>query len=408
MRDNAADLSHLSPQQKRARLAELLRERAQRPSAEHPISYGQQALWFLYQLASDSPAYNLVYTTRISCDTNLAWLRKGLQTIVGRHPILRTTYSARGGRPVQIIHSDLPVALDVVEASAWSDEELDRRLNEEADRPFDLEQGPVIRAKLFANTGEGHVLSLCRPTTSPWTPGPSLWFSANCGLSRGEQEGVLQTLPPLEWQYTDYGRWQTQMLTGPKVSGLPATGENNWPDAPRRSICRPTVSVRPFSPTAVPFSISIWARRCRSESGRWPATCHALHGDSGGLQALLYRYTGQEDLLVGSPTAGRSRSELEGIVGYFVNPLVIRARLSGDLTFCTHLDQVRDCVLDALAHQDYPFPLLVEQLQLRRDPSRSPLFQVAFDWYTTLRTPEPGIPLLGSGVCERWPDRRPW
>jgi amino acid adenylation domain-containing protein len=375
-----------------------IREELPDASPEYPLSYGQQALWFLDQLAPGSSAYNLVYTTRLAADTNMVWLQRGLRRIVERHAVLRTTYELHDGRPVQRVHAESSVELDVIDASAWSRDELDRRLNEEADRPFDLRRGPVIRAKLFHRPDADHVLSLCTHHIAMDAWSFALVLQELRTFYLAQQQGTPPELPPLDWQYSDYVRFQTQMLAGPEGTRLASYWREQLADC-QATLDLPTDHRRP---PVQSYRGALWrftlgdelSERLRALARAERATPHMML--LAAFQVLLYRYTGQEDFLVGSPTVGRDHAELERIVGYFVNPVVIRARMSGSQTFRHHLEEVRARVLGALAHQAYPFPLLVEQLQVHRDPSRSPLFQVAFDWYMPTRAIEEELSLIGS------------
>jgi amino acid adenylation domain-containing protein/non-ribosomal peptide synthase protein (TIGR01720 family) len=373
-------LEHLSAQEKRELLAQLLREKAAKAISSYPLSYGQQALWFLYQTAPESPAYNVAFTARIRSAIDVPALRRTFQTLVGRHASLRTTFKAVDGKPVQEIQGYQEVCFEQIDASNWTWEELKKQVVEVYRHPFDLEQGPVLRVSLFTRSAQDHVLLLVvhHIVFDGW----SLWVLLDelRMLYPTEKLGVKASLPPLKLSYADYVQKQSELVSSSvreelwnywrqELSGeLPAL---NLPtDHPRPP-------VQTYNGDSCPFKLTKELTQqlkelAQTEGVTLYMTLLAV------FQILLHRYTGQETILVGSPTSGRSQTEFAEIVGYFVNMVVLRADLSGNPTFKTFLSRVRHTVLNAIAHQDYPFPLLVEQLHLNRDPSRSPLFQVVF------------------------------
>ncbi|MCA1616820.1 MAG: amino acid adenylation domain-containing protein, partial [Acidobacteria bacterium] len=306
---------------------------------EHPLSYGQRALWFLHQLAPESAAYNLSFAARVRSALDVAALRRSVQTLADRHPSLRTTFETNQGEPRQRVHARAELSFREEDAALWDEAELRERTAEESRRPFDLERGPLLRVVLFKLPAREHLLLVTahHVVADSWSLGV---LAHELGLVyESERDGVPAPLAPLPIQYGDYARRQADTLAGPAGERLRA----------------------------------YWQRQL---GGGSDATLYTVL--LAAFQTLLHRYTGQQDILVGSPTTGRSRSDLAGLVGYFVNPLVMRADFSARPTFAELLRQVRQTVLDAFEHDDYPFPLLVEQLQPERDPSRSPLFQAMF------------------------------
>ena len=346
----------------------------------YALSYGQKALWFVQQLATRSTAYNIARAVRLGEELDVDALRRAFQALTDRHPSLRTSFNLSGGEPVQQVHARVQIHFEVHEAASWSEAFLNGRLIEEAHRPFNLEQCPLLRASLFTLSPREHVLLLVvhHIVTDFWSMGVLVRELGALYTAEGKLSAA--GLSPLDLQYTDYARWQAEMLTGPE-------GARHW-DYWQQQLAGelpvldlPTDRPRPASQTFQGAAQTI--RLDAGLTGQLKALS-AVHEATlyttllAAFQVLLHRYTGQEDILVGTPTGGRSRAELADLVGYFANPVVIRANFIGDPTFEEFLGQIRHTVLDALAHQDFPFALLVERLQADRDPSRSPLFQVMF------------------------------
>jgi amino acid adenylation domain-containing protein len=383
-------MDELSPE-KRELLELLLKKEkpgAERPGlrprgrdAEHfPLSHGQKALWFLQQLEPDNAAYNISTALRILTPPDVPALRRSFQKLVDRHASLRTTFGVAGGEPVQRVREHAEVCFQEVEASAWDETELHDFLVREARRPFDLERGPLFRVHLARRSASEYVLLMVlhHIVTDLWS---QVILTHELGLLYpAEQEGVAAELPPPELQYTDYAFWEAEEVAGP-------AGERMWEywkkqlagELPVLNL--PTDRPRPPAQTFRGESQTI--RLSEELTGRLKALAQA-HGATlyttllAAYQTLLYRHTGQEDILVGSPTSGRGRPELAGVVGYLINSIVLRADLSGNPTFAELLGRTRQTVLGAFEHQDFPFPLLTERLHPVRDSSRSPVFQTTF------------------------------
>ncbi|HEY0601316.1 MAG TPA: AMP-binding protein, partial [Herpetosiphonaceae bacterium] len=359
-----------------------LQESAQ-PGDEYALSPGQQAIWFLHQLAPESAAYNIASAARVQGDLDVEALRRAFQAVVDRHPALRTTFGLRDGNPVQSVQPSITADVALEDASSWDAAALDERLTAEAHRPFNLEQGPLLRVRIFKRSEREHVLLLVVHHIVS-----DLWSLATIVHEIGqiypaELDGRALDLHPegtrLSLRYADYVAWQRDLLAG-------SEGERLWsywqqlrevPTALDLPADHPRPPVQTFTGAAHTFQLGqeltreIKALTQATETTPFMALLAAF-------QVLLYRYSGQESFLVGSPTSGRSRARLAESVGYFVNPVALRADLAGQPTFSELLGRVRRTVQGALSHQDYPFPLLVERLQPERDPSRSPLFQTMF------------------------------
>jgi amino acid adenylation domain-containing protein len=379
MGDLSHNLSALSAPERRVLLERILRQKAEEESV-FPLSYGQRALWFLQQLAPNSAAYNMVGAARIRGAVDTGALQRAFQALVERHACLRTTFNMRSGQLVQKVHGNAGSHLVLEDASGWSDGDVDKRLVLEHHRPFDLAQGLLLRATLFTRSAQEHVLLLGMHHIIGDFWSLALTVSELQALYAAEQAGAVNPLPPLPARYREYVRWQERELTGARGDVLRAFWENELAgqlpvlDLPTD---RPRPAIQTYAGSTQPVSLSpaLVGRLKRVASAQSATLYMALLA---AYQTLLYRYTGQEEIIIGSPTAGRSRSEFEGIIGYFVNPVALRLNLSGGLSFNSLLGRMRRKVLDVLEHQDYPFPLLVERLQGQRDSSRSPIFQAVF------------------------------
>lgn len=394
MSDTPKRIADLSPEEKRAYLAQLLRKKAgieadgkgprvtSTPSPFLHLSQGQRALWFLHRLAPGSAAYNLLYAAHIRSTLDVPALQRALQTLIQRHPILSSTYTMRAGEPVQRFHPGQKVPVEVIDASTWSWEYLYQQVQEEGDRPFDLEQGPVLRVKLFMQATQDYVLCLTLHHIAIDFLSLDQLIDELPVLYAAERVGVQAPLPPHVAQYTDYIRWQSDLLAGSEGERLwtywqqQLAGELpllNLPlDRPRPPVQTYRGALHKFEPGEA------LSRQLKALAGAERVTLYMLL--LAAFQVLLYRYTDQEDILVATPMVGRSRAELEKIVGYLTNPVVVRTSLSGNPSFKELLGQVRHTVIEAIEHQDYPFPLLVERLQPKRDASYSPVFQAVFVW----------------------------
>ena len=347
---------------------------------EHPLSYGQQALWFLQQLTPESPAYNVTSTLRIRSALDVQAFGRALQKLSERHASLQTKFAASNGKPVQVIEPSKAVFLEIIDASDWNDDQLQDALVKESRLPFDLKLGPLLRVKLFGRSAEEHVVLLVAHhiVVDFWSL--AVILSELGALYEAEKSGTRAQLASLTLQYTDYVRWQNEMLAGPEGERLRAYWQEKLAgELPNLNLpaARSRPPVQTFRGASHSFRLDAQlSDGLRDLSRRHHATLYMTL--LAAFKVLLYRYTGQTDLVIGSPTAGRGRADFAPLVGYFVNPIVLRSSLSRSLTFEAFLSQVRQTVLEAFEHQDYPFALLVEHLQPERDLSRSPLFQTMF------------------------------
>ncbi|ARU62662.1 hypothetical protein CBW65_18040 [Tumebacillus avium] len=368
---------------------------------EHlPLSFAQERLWFLDQLLADTATYNIPIAVRMQGTLNGDALLTSIQSMVQRHESLRTTFRIVDGQPRQIFTDDVQVSLPV--ADVRDDNEARQLALEEARQPFDLAQGPLLRAKLLRLGEHDHVLllTLHHIIADEWSMGLIVQeISETYGALAAGQTPLLQALPI---QYADYAAWQREWLQG-EVLQKQLDYWKNQLGGELPVLNMPTDHPRPAVQTEHGASQTFLM------DAELTAKLHRLSQQKGGtlfmtllaaFNTLLYRYTGQDDIVIGSPIAGRGREEIEGLIGFFVNTLVLRTDLSGQPTFAELVERVKETALQAYEHQDVPFEKLVEVLQPERDMSRSPLFQAMFVLQNAVHTHVelPGVTLSGFEV----------
>ncbi|HEU5231032.1 MAG TPA: condensation domain-containing protein, partial [Ktedonobacteraceae bacterium] len=348
-----------------------------------PLSFAQQRLWFLTQLDPQSTAYNLPHVLRLRGPLQHELLQACFLDLLSRHEILRTTFELREGQPVQCIHEPQGPTVQFLDLSAWEEqrreEEVRRLVAQETGTPFDLETGPLWRVVLLRIAEQEHLLllTLHHIVSDGWSS--QVLVEEICQGYAARLRGESPALAALPVQYADYALWQRQWLQGERLQQQ----ERYWQQhlAGLRPLELPTDHRRPAQ-QGTRGSLSM--RRLPLELSQ---QVHALAKQEGvtlfmlllaAFQVLLARYSGQEDIAVGTPIANRTRAEIEGVIGFFVNTLVLRTDVSGTPTFREVLRRVREVSLGAYAHQDLPFEYLVEMLQPERDPSSHPLVQVIF------------------------------
>jgi natural product biosynthesis luciferase-like monooxygenase protein len=347
---------------------------------KYNLSVGQKALWYLHQLAPQAPTYNIAAAARITSPVNIDALRDAVETLVERHPSLRTTIRIVDDEPVQRVNASMTDVFKVHHVSSRDEQSLQRELSQEAQRPFDLEHGPLLRIGLFTGDDYQHTLLIVAHHIAA-----DFWSLAVLAHEMGRlydaaNSGAAPALDPLKASYADYFHWQANMLKSPRRDLLWDYWQNQLAgELP--SLNMPTDRARPpvqtFNGRSHGFNLTAELTQQLKEFSRERDT--TLYTSlTAAFQLLLHRYTGQKEAVIGSLVAGRMRADFAGVVGYFVNPIALRADFSGDTSFEIFLSRVRHTLLEAIEHGDYPFPLLVEKLQPARDPSRSPLFQTMF------------------------------
>ncbi|HEV2733281.1 MAG TPA: condensation domain-containing protein, partial [Longimicrobiaceae bacterium] len=347
-----------------------------------PLSFAQQRLWLVDRLEPGSVAYNMPYALHLYGALNVAALRATLDQLVRRHETLRTTFAERDGVPVQVIGDPAPVPLPTVDLRGVGDagRMLGKLVEEEAMQPFDLERGPLLRSTLL-RLGESHhalCFTMHHIVSDGWSR--SVLVHEVSALYTQFSRGGVARLPEPPVQYADYAVWQRGLLTGEvldaqieywktRLSGAPPLLEIAT-DRPRAVGLSPRAARHGFG-----LSVEL-SNRLRALSRQEGATLFMTL--LAGWQVLLARYSGQEDLVVGSPIAGRTRPEVERLIGFFVNMLALRADLSGDPTWTGLLERVRGEMLRAYDHQELPFDRLVEELGVERSLTHTPVFQTIF------------------------------
>ncbi|HEY0169967.1 MAG TPA: amino acid adenylation domain-containing protein [Pyrinomonadaceae bacterium] len=365
------------------------------------LSYAQQRLWFLDQFEPGRAAYNIAGVLRMEGRLDAAALGRSLDEIVRRHESLRTSFASVGGSPVQVIAPACHLALGVEELTALAaderEAELRRLAREEAARPFDLRESPLMRARLLRLSGEEHVLLLTMHhiVSDGWSLG--VFARELAALYGAFTEGRPSPLPELAVQYADYAAWQRERLAGEVID----TQLDYWRrqlggDLPMLELAagRPRPAARKLRGATQTFGLSAGLREELKALAR-EEDATLFMALVGAFKALLWRYTGQGDILVGTPVAGRTRAEVEPLIGCFINTLVLRTRLDAGLSFRGLLRRVRETALGAYAHQEVPFERVVEELHPERSLDQSPLFQVMFTMQNApTRPPElPGLKL---------------
>jgi amino acid adenylation domain-containing protein len=414
----ASKVSHLSTDQQA--LLELLMEeggwsagddlrpRSKESEAALPLSFGQERLWFFEQFDPGSPVYNEPGAFHIEGPLRVGALRQALTQVVSRHETLRTSFRDRESGPVQVIAPSLTIRLPVADLSGLPTgaraAESRRLVAEEAERPFDLVRGPLIRANLLRRGEADHLLLV--------TVHHSVFDGWSVGVFLRELAGFYQdavavrdwSLPALPIQYADFALWQRRWL----AEEILAPQLAYW----KRRLAGPVPLLA--LPTDRPRPAVMVSRRGRLLEFAWPEDLYAALKELSRRQGvtlfmmllsafktLLHRYTGRDDILVDTPISGRNRAELEGLIGFFVNSLVLRTDLSGDPTFREVLGRVRESCLEAYANQDVPFERVVQEVEVERDTSRPPLAQVSFMLHKVLVEPmalAPGLVMSPESI----------
>ncbi|HEX8149639.1 MAG TPA: amino acid adenylation domain-containing protein [Pyrinomonadaceae bacterium] len=394
MNDIRGQVRELSPAQRERLLAMLGEIRPgerprtadfrRRPASSGPLSFAQQRLWFLQQMYPEAAAYNCPLLVRINQRLDAEVLARALSELARRHEILRTTFSLESGRPLQLVNPPAPVPLRRIDLCHVSAAERDgaaaAAIREEGRQPFDLLSGPCWRASLLKLEDERYILEVIfhHIITDGWSI--ALFQKELAAVYEAFAQGRPSPLaePPL--QYLDFAAGQRDWLQSEALQSQLAYWREHLAGAPPvldLPADRPRPAAQSFRGAnqlfRLPESLSGQLRELsRREGVTMFMTLLAA------FKTLLYRYTGQADILVGTPIANRNHCDVEGLLGVFVNTLVLRTKLSGRLSFRELLGSVRDTCLGAYAHQDLPFERLVEELRPERDPRHTPIFQTMF------------------------------
>ncbi|HEX7241082.1 MAG TPA: amino acid adenylation domain-containing protein, partial [Longimicrobiaceae bacterium] len=349
-----------------------------------PLSFAQQRLWFLDQLEPGSPAYNVLRALRLHGPLDPAALRRALEEVVRRHDALRTTFAAVPGGAVQVVDAEARVALPVAELRALpggaGERELLRLVEAEGRVPFDLARGPLLRALLLRPADGEWVLSLVvhHVVADGWSLGVLVRELSEAYSAR--VRGEAPRLPPVEVQYPEFAARQREWLEAGVAEAQLAFWRARLAGAPpllELPVDRPRPPAQSTRGTSVEVVLPVEVSRRLRELAR-AAECTLFMTLLAGFQVLLGRYAGEDDVCVGTPVAGRTRSDVEGTIGFFANTLVLRTDLGGDPDARELLRRVRETTLAAFENQDVPFERVVEELQPERSRAHDPVFQAMF------------------------------
>ncbi|HEY0514723.1 MAG TPA: condensation domain-containing protein, partial [Thermoanaerobaculia bacterium] len=349
-----------------------------------PLSFSQERMWFLNQLDPGTSAYNLSRAIRLRGRLDLTVLDRCLTELIRRHETLRTCFAVVDGRPVQVIQPPAPARVEVVDLSplpaALREAESRRRATEETSRPFDLSRDLLIRATLLRLTGEENalLLTLHHVASDGWSM--AILFQEIAALYQAFAAGEGSPLPELPVQYADFSTWQRRALSGEALEAELAYWRGKLAGNPPPLLIpadRRRSAVQSFqvgvASVLLPAGL---AAELRALSRRQSASLYMTL--LAAWKALLARVTGEDDVLLGAPIANRNRAEVEGLIGFFLNTLILRTDLSGDPGFGELLGRVRETCLGAFAHQDLPLEQVLQSSHAERDARRSSPFQVMF------------------------------
>ena len=349
-------------------------------SSIYPLSFSQQRLWFMHQLDTQSAFYNMPAAVRLTGKIDIDVLEYALNTIIRRHEVLRSYFPTEKGKPVQKIYPELCLSLKPESISLSGKDDLLRLVKQESQKPFNLEKGPLLRARIFRTGEDEHVLVfvLHHIVADSWSIGVLIEeFTALYHTRHKDGDSMLPRLPI---QYADYAYWQKKWMESEqkdkqlvywksKLEGVPPLLKLPY-DYPR-----PVVQT--YKGMHIRFTLNKEiTRSLRALAKEHDATLYMVL--LAAFQVLLYRYSAQNDICVGTAMANRERPELRNLIGFFINTLVIRGDLSGDQSFSAFLKQIKQTALEAYDNQDLPFEYLVDELHPERNAAYTPLFQALF------------------------------
>ncbi|MEH1824947.1 MAG: non-ribosomal peptide synthase/polyketide synthase [Nostoc sp.] len=353
-------------------------------NAELPLSFAQTRLWFLDQFEPNSSFYNIPLALHLVGTLNQVSLEQSLEEIIYRHEALRTNFITVDGQASQIIHLETAWIVSVVDLQHLSPTKQEiaaqQLVQQQAIQPFDLAKQTLVRATLVVLSETEHILLVCmhHVVSDGWSMG--VFVQELAALYNAYSQGQPSSLTPLPIQYADFAIWQRNWLQGDVLQTQLNYWQEQLKDAPALLVLptdRPRPAVQTFAGARQRFALSVELTQKLTKLSQEQG-CTLFMTLLGAYDTLLYRYTEQSDILVGSPIANRNRSEIEGLIGFFINTLVLRTDISGDPSFNELLTRIRETALSAYSHQDLPFEMLVEALQPERDLSHTPLFQVMF------------------------------
>jgi amino acid adenylation domain-containing protein len=366
-----------------------------------PVSFAQRRQWFLAQISAAATAYHIPYGVRLEGDVDTRALKNALNSIVARHESLRTTFVNIEGEPAQRIVTIEDSRFSLDEKVSGSDATTEQLIADEVTARFDLERGPLIRGLLIRESDSCYVLLVTMHHIVSDGRSMGVFLNELSTLYKAFSKGQPDPLPWPEVQYTDYAVWQRQWLSEEALDSQATYWKDTLAGAPERLTLH-TDHPRPveqnYSGDSVPVVLDETMTRSLKRLSRRHGTTLFMTIIAA-WAALLSRLSGQEDVVVGTPTANRGDADIEGIIGFFVNTLALRMDLTGDPDVSEFLDRVRACTLNAQENQDIPFEQVVEHVNPLRSVSHSPLFQAAFSWENN-PVPDLHLPGLTSAPVE--------
>jgi amino acid adenylation domain-containing protein len=368
---------------------------------EFPLSEGQKALWFLHQLDPDSAAYNLVFSSKLTPAVDIQSMSEAFAMLFERHPMLDATFHVVEGEPVQRLQRGRTIDCREHDATGMSEDEIKGLIAKHAERSFDLENGPMVRLELFLTAEGSHLvlLSMHHIVADAWSV--SLLMNDLIEGYFSIKSGGKPEYKPLEYRYHDYVDWQRNNLAGAFGEEASEYWRAHLDDAPQLldlPTDRPRPPVQTFNGGRLAFELDQdLATRVLDVSSKSGSTLYSTMLSA--YNVLFHLYCGQDDIVVGSPMAGRNQGELGELIGYFINPVPLRSRIDDDPSFSELMERTGAGVNSAIEYQDYPLVRIVDDLNVARDPGRSPLFQVSFAMERVPGVDEQGIAvfLIGKG-----------
>ena len=351
--------------------------KAEKPTNEFPLTVGQRAMWLQHQVDPGS-VFNPVQAVRIRTRIDPEKIRLAFQALIERHQALRTTFIVKDGEPMQVIHPNGEINFNFEDISELEQVEINKKLSDQGYQLFDLVHGPLLRVFLYQHAFDDFILMITAHhlVVDLWSLA-ILISELNHFLT--DENGNIE-IEPLDFEFYDFVDWQNKMLAGPEGERL----WEYWQEQLKGSLPvldlptdfpRPAIQTHNGAVQSALFDEKL-SRKLLTLGEKYGVTLYMLL--LAAFNALLFRYTGQEDMIIGTPTTGRSRQEFTNVIGYFVNSLPIKSHPTAEKRFIDYLNEIREVVVGALNHQDYPMSLLVERLHPDRDPSVLPLFQVMF------------------------------
>jgi len=330
-----------------------------------PLSYAQQSLWSLYQGLPANHLNNMALTLRIRSRIDISSLRDAFKEIVARHPALRTTFTTNNGEPLQRVHLEQEVYFESVDTSHFNWNERKKHIKQVSQRPFNLEQGPLIRMHLFSSSEQDHILLVTIHPMVFDTWSLLIFLDELRVLYSAQKNGSCGFLLPESRSYADYFLWQMNMLSGPKGEQLRSYWRDKLAgDLPEHNL--PAINPQPDAQghQKERFTFELdkeLTQNLKAVSRMWGKSVYITI--LAAFYILLHQQTGENEILVGHPAEGRGKPEFSRTIGNFMNPVILRQYISGDPSFKRFLNSVHQTVFEALRHQDFPFPLMIKRLQ---------------------------------------------